>query len=425
MNMLAAFLLFFILISTALSSEDAAREIEAITAISLPVDSVTIYPDGLVTMKRNGTMNVAEGVHEFAVDVPWFASEESILLWVSDATIEKIVYETIPVYTVNVSTTGEHEFLLSYLMYDSGYWWPRYSLQLGEDTLLISAIAVVENYCEEDLENVSVKLVTGITPAIETDYLYDILYSLVEEEMAYDYGYEEEYTKEPAPAEYAPYEKSLDEPATGELETLFIFELKGRNDLEMDSRVGLPLFEEEIPIERIYTWDADIRRDGPVTEEIKVNNTMDVPWPSGTALLYRNGEYVSTINIPYTPVGSDESIVVGSSADLTVLKELKEYTVQERFLNATENSTEAIKETTETWKYQLKVTSEIDRAAAIEVTDSRPMEALMIEISPEPVETTATSLKWEIALEPRQEVLIEYSYKIITTETVEQQLKKY
>jgi len=416
--MRAAFLLFFILISPALASENVAGEVEAITAISLPVNSVTIYPDGLVTMKRNGTMEVTEGVHEFAIDVPSLASEESILLWVSDANIEKIVYESMPIYTINVSSTGQHEFVLSYLMYDSAYWWPRYSLELEENTLLISAIAVVENYCDEDLNNIQIKLVTGLTPAIETGYLYDLLSNLLAEEAAYDYRTEGEYAKTPAPAEYAPSYEISEKPATGELETLFIFEIVGRNDLEMDSRVGLPLFEEETSIDRIYTWDADVRIEGPVIEEIEVNNTMNVPWPAGSALLYRNGEYVSSISIPYTPVGSEESIVVGPSADIEVSKELLDYNVTERFMNETVNSTQVIKETTETWKYQLKMTSETDKAAKIEVTDSRPMDAVLLEISPEPKEITATTMKWELSLEPREETLIGYSYKIVTTETM-------
>jgi hypothetical protein len=406
MKTLIALLALLLFIAPALSSEDSAGKIEAITAISLPVDAVTIYPDGLVTMKRCGSMDITVGVHDFAVDVPWSASEDSILLWVSNATIERILYESIPVFTINVSSSGEQDFVLSYLMYDSGYWSPKYSLHLGDDTLLISAFANVENYCDEDLENVKLKLVSGLTPVVERDLLYDIF-----EEIAYEFAYAEEEKAVPS----APYYYDADEPATGELETLFIFELDGRQDLEMDSEVGLPLFEDTIPIERVYTWDAYHRTEGPVVEEIKANNTMDVPWPSGKALLYRNGEYVSTINIPYTSTGTEASIVVGPSADLTVSRELKDYKVEEKFLNLTDNSTNVVKETTKTWIYQLKIESNVDKSVDVEVTDTVPMEAEVIDISPEPSETTATSLKWELGIEAREESLINYTYQIVTT----------
>lgn len=88
--------------------------------------------------------------------------------------------------------------------------------------------------------------------------------------------------------------------STGAHETLYIFELKGRKDLDMGKKIGLPLFDETIPIVRTYTWNANKELSGPGVEEIRANNTMTAPWPTGNALLYRNGEFVSSITMPYT-----------------------------------------------------------------------------------------------------------------------------
>ena len=65
-------------------------------------------------------------------------------------------------------------------------------------------------------------------------------------------------------------------------------------------------------------------------EEIHANNTMRTPWPSGSAMLYKDDEYISTITIPYTPNGTNASITIGPSADLKVSEKLDVY-------NKTEN----------------------------------------------------------------------------------------
>lgn len=53
---------------------------------------------------------------------------------------------------------------------------------------------------------------------------------------------------------------------------------------------------------------------------MKVNNTLRTPWPAGSALLYRNDEYVTTFTMSYTQTGTNASIVVGPSSDLKVIK---------------------------------------------------------------------------------------------------------
>ena len=209
-------------------------------------------------------------------------------------------------------------------------------------------------------------------------------------------------------------------PATGELETLYIFELEGRKDVEMDKEIGLPLFESGVPLIRMYTWDAYNYENGPALEVIKANNTMPTPWPAGTALLYRNDEYVTTFTMPYTPTGTNTSIIVGPSPDLKVVKVLKDYNITERTkkIDTGNNQTHDVKEITENWTYKLNIDNNQERSVMLEISDTKPKEARMTFAEPKSTETTATGLKWKIALEPRQKRVVDYSYQTVTTEPV-------
>jgi hypothetical protein len=393
-----------------LASDNSSQSVEATTSISLPVDSVTIYPDGLMSVKRVGSLDVIEGLHKFVLDVPSAADKDTLLLSVSNATVERIVYQGSPIYTLNVSKTGLQEFALSYLMYSAGSWEPRYDLSLSNDTLTISANAVVENRGGEDLKNVMLKLVAGLPPQV---LLFKARAAPVQQNYA--------AAAEAAAPAAAPSPSISGAGSTGELETLYIFKLEGRKDLEMNKKIGLPLFEETANIVRIYTWDADVDQSGPASEEIRANNTMIAPWPAGKALLYKDGEFVSAITMPYTPNGTNASIVVGSTPDLKVSKNLKDYNITEKIkaIKSADNQNHTIKETTENWTYQLKIQSNLDRIANLEVSDSRPMEAKIISIMPKPAEMTATSLKWKLLVDPRQKMAINYTYQVVTTEPMD------
>lgn len=407
MKPFAILLMLSLCLPAALASVDSSQSVEATTAITLPVDSVTIYPDGLMAVKRMGSLDVTEGVHKFVVNVPKEADASSLLLKVSNASVDGVVYEADPVYTLNVSSAGSQDFYLSYLMYNSAAWQPRYDLHLTDDRVLVKAEAKVSNSGEEDLKNVRLKLVAGLSPVVQP---YPVRVASRNVMM------------EAAPAPAVAYQDAVAEapaPSTGELETLYIFELEGRKDLLMKKEIGLPLFQEDAPLVRVYTWDAYNQEEGPAEEEIRVNNTLNSPWPTGNALLYRDDEYVSTIKMPYTPAGTNASIVIGPSADLKVESKLSDYNKTENIKSiGSEAGNSTVKETVEDWSYSLKIKSNLDRLAALEVTDTIPREAVIISASPEPSESTATSLKWKLQLMPRQETAINYTYQVITTESL-------
>ena len=404
---LFALILMFLLCVPALAASDEASSVEATTAITLPVDSVTIYPDGMMAVKRTGNLDVTEGVHKFVINVPEKAERSSVLLTVSNAAQERVVYDANPVYTLNISKPGSQSFDLSYLMYDAATWNPVYDLHLLRDTVLVKANAVLSNRGGEDLKNVRLKLVAGLPLAAET-YLAKAAPQI-----------NQRYAEAPAMTAAFDY-AAAPAPASGELETFYIFELDGRKDVVMDKEIGFPLFEEEAPLVRVYTWDAYSQEEGPAKEEIRANNTLTNPWPTGKALLYRNDEYVSTIEMPYTPAGTNASIVVGPSADLKVERKLSNYNKTENIkVIGSGQGNHTAKETIEAWTYYLKIKSNLDRPTALEVTDSIPQEAVITAITPKPAESTATSLKWKLALAPRQKAAINYTYQITTTQSLD------
>lgn len=406
-----ALLVLSLCLPAALASGNSSQSVEATTSITLPVDSVTIYPNGLMSVQRMGSLDVTEGQHKFVLDVPDAADKDTVLLSVTNATVDRIVYEGNPIYTLNVSKTGMQKFVESYLMYSAGSWEPRYDLQLSNDSLKIGAIAVVQNSGGQDLLNVKLKLVAGL-PSLIQPYLAK---GIATERLA---AVAEAAAPAPAAAP-SPYISGAG--STGQLETLYIFELEGRKDLEMNKKIGLPLFEKTAPIVRTYTWDAYNDLNGPAVEEIRANNTMKLPWPAGNALLYRNGEFVSSISMPYTANGTNASIVVGSTPDLKVSKSLKDYNVSEKIkaVKSADNQNHTIKETTENWTYQLKIDSNLDGKANLEVSDSRPKEAKILAISPKPFEVTATGLKWKLLAEPHQKIAINYTYQVVNTERMD------
>ncbi len=406
MKLFAALLMLLICCVPAIANSSTAGMVEATTAITLPVDSVTIYPDGLVSVKRIGSMDVTEGEHKFVVNIPDLADKSSLLLSVTNATIERVVYDGNPVYTLNFSSPGKQEFVLSYLMSYAGSWASKYDLHLANDSVRISADAIVQNRGGEDMKNVRIKLVAGLPSNVEQYYA----------RKAAQINYYAETAAQnvtAAPPAPAPAE------STGELETLYIFELPGRKDLEMNKEIAFPLFERVVPLVRMYTWDATSSENGPAIEEIRANNTMQAPWPSGQAMLYKDDEYVSTIGMPFTPIGTNASIVVGPSPDLKVSKKLADYNITENIKAIkSDNTTHTVKETTERWTYHLKIENNLDRNAVLEVSDSRPKEAKMISVSPKPTETTATILKWRLLLGPKEKTAIDYSYQVVTTESL-------
>ena len=208
----SAIILMLLLCVPASASQETSA-VEATTAITLPVDSVTIYPDGLMAVKREGRLDVTEGVHTFVINLPDKTEKSTVLLSVSNATQEMVVYEDNPIFTLNVSSTGVQNFDLSYLMYNAASWSPMYDLHLENDRVLVKANAVVGNFAGEDLKDVRLKLVEGL-PASKP---YPQAKSSIQNQR-----YAEAAAVPALAEEYMDYATEAAPLSSGELETMYI-----------------------------------------------------------------------------------------------------------------------------------------------------------------------------------------------------------
>jgi hypothetical protein len=411
MKSVAILVMLLFCLPVALASNEDSKSVEATTAITLPVDSVTIYPDGLMAVNMKGRLDVTEGVHKFVINLPEKAEKSTVLLSVKNASQEMVVYEDNPVFTLNVSSAGVQDFALSYLMYNAASWSTMYDLHIENDSVLVNANAAISNFAGEDLKDVRLKLVAGL-PLNEP---YSPARSSIQNQL-----YAAPVAAAAPSEEYMDYAAEAAPTSTGELETMYIFELKDRADLAIDKEIGFPLFEEEAQLVRTYTWNAYNEPKGPVREEIRANNTLSNPWPSGSAMLYRDEDYVSTIEMPYTPAGTNASIEIGPSADIKVESKLRDYNITENLkVIGSEGGNHTIRETVESWTYNLLIKSNLDRTANLEASDSIPQEAVVTSVSLPPAESTATNLKWKVALAPRQKTAINYTYEVTTTKSLD------
>ena len=60
MRYIMVLLLLLSCLPAAIAEVDESQSVEATTALTLPLDSVTIYPDGLMAVKREGSLDVTE-----------------------------------------------------------------------------------------------------------------------------------------------------------------------------------------------------------------------------------------------------------------------------------------------------------------------------------------------------------------------------
>jgi hypothetical protein len=62
-----------------------------------------------------------DGMTSYLYNIPEAADKSTVLLSVSNSTIERVVNDGNPVYKLNISFSGKQDFALSYLMNKS---WP-------------------------------------------------------------------------------------------------------------------------------------------------------------------------------------------------------------------------------------------------------------------------------------------------------------
>jgi len=61
----------------------------------------------------------------------------------------------------------------------------------------------------------------------------------------------------------------------------------------------------------------------------------------------------------------------------------------------------------------------VDRPDVLEISDARPMDSKLINVSMNSSELMATGMKWRRTLSPWEKRTISYSYQVITTEPLD------
>jgi hypothetical protein len=183
---------------------------------------------------------------------------------------------------------------------------------------------------------------------------------------------------------------------TGQVDIQHVYDI-GAVSAEAGDTVFRQLVSDTLPARRVHLWNAPT--DTQVTVIYKVENTSDQPFADGIVRAYQGEMFIGSDPIELTPVGSEGSVTVGHLQDVRVKRESTRSSIaQGRF----------------DYRDDVKLTIEnfTDETVHIEVVDYRPPEAELLQASMTPQEEPGNVMRWEIAVEPESEIVIDYHYLI-------------
>jgi len=131
---------------------------------------------------------------------------------------------------------------------------------------------------------------------------------------------------------YSPQPRQTTNPE--QVEDLFGFPL-GVVSMEPGDRLSRVMFRTQSSYDRLYRWTLVRRRaylnqpavkTDKVAKLIKIKNTSDVPWPSGSALIVENGTPLAQVVMPFTSKGKIAPIEIGKADDIPISEKVREIT---------------------------------------------------------------------------------------------------
>jgi hypothetical protein len=183
---------------------------------------------------------------------------------------------------------------------------------------------------------------------------------------------------------------------TGQVDIQHVYDI-GAISAEPGDTVFRQLVSETLPARRVHLWNAPT--DTQVTIIYKVENTSDQPFADGVVRAYQGGLFIGSDPIELTPVGSEGSVTVGHLQDVRVKRE---------------STRSAI--TTGRFDYRddvkLTISNFMPETVHLEVVDYRPPEAELLQSSMQPQQEPGNVLRWEVSVEPNDELVIDYHYLI-------------
>lgn len=298
----------------------------------------------------------------------------------------------------------------------------------------------------EDLDNVSVSLVTGFPnlkfadvtdPMAMRGNLAAFLGNLSNPAQASDYRGRGDVMAQRAVMDnsrtgdeemFPTYATSPQEGQTRE--ELFFYEQRNVT-LKKGERGYYPLFTTEVPYEHLYEWKIADALDeqeqyrplnqGPaenvedVWHSIRLMNTSTVPWTTAPAMTMQGGNVLGQDLIHYTSPGGKTTVRITKAVDINA--EQAEYEVA-RTRNAA-NFYGYSYDLVEV-RGKLKATNFKDKGVTLTITKELSGEVVKTEPAAK-VEQTARGLKkvnpksvltWELPIKSREKVEIDYSYKV-------------
>ncbi len=183
---------------------------------------------------------------------------------------------------------------------------------------------------------------------------------------------------------------------SGQVDIQHVYDI-GNVTAEPGETVYAQLVGDTMPARRLHLWNA--QTDDQVTVIYKVTNDSDQPLAEGVVRTYQDGLFIGSDFIELTPVSSEGSITVGHLQDVRVKREESRTAIAEGRFDYRGD-------------VELTISNFTPTTVHMEVVDVRYPEAEELEASLAPQEEAGNLLRWPISVEPGDEMVITYSFKI-------------
>jgi hypothetical protein len=182
----------------------------------------------------------------------------------------------------------------------------------------------------------------------------------------------------------------------GQIDIQHVYDV-GSVTAEPGDTVYAQMVGETLPARRLHIWNAPT--DGQVTVIYKVKNESDQPFAEGVVRSYQDGLFIGSDYIELTPVGSEGSVTVGHLQDVRVKREETQSAVDMGRFD---------------YKYDVELTIEnfTPTTVHMDVVDYLRPQAEELQASIEPQLEAGNIMRWQISVEPGDEMVISYEYLV-------------
>lgn len=183
---------------------------------------------------------------------------------------------------------------------------------------------------------------------------------------------------------------------TGQVDIQHVYDV-GHISAEPGDTVYTQMVGKTLPARRLHLWNA--QTDDQVTVIYKVTNDSAQPFAEGVVRSYQDGLFIGSDFIELTPIGSEGSVTVGHLQDVRVKRESSRTAINtDRFDYLDE--------------VQLTISNFTPTTVHLEVVDHRPPEAEEMQFSLQPQQEAGNLLRWQVSVEPGDELVIDYEFKV-------------